>query len=122
MEELRFPGALSLTEELDQMVLLMLRDGKHIVGRLACLDQFSKSECEQLGGYFASFLNPIVCVLLANIVLEEAAEWIIYKGMLAVQPVGLYIVRSDNIVIVSSFVRRPCSCCVYAYLWLGRMR
>mmetsp|Transcript_3377 Transcript_3377/g.4252 ORF Transcript_3377/g.4252 Transcript_3377/m.4252 type:complete len:121 (+) Transcript_3377:253-615(+) len=74
---MHFPGALSLMEELDRMVMVILRDGRHLVGRLTSFDQFS------------------------NIVLEGAKEWMIYKDMLNEQELGCFIVRSDNIVIIS---------------------
>ncbi|GKY97120.1 hypothetical protein MPSEU_000670400 [Mayamaea pseudoterrestris] len=35
------PGSASLVEELDQRLLLVLRDGKHIVGTLSTFDQYS---------------------------------------------------------------------------------
>jgi len=75
--KMHFPGALSLMEELDRMVMVILRDGRHLVGRLTSFDQFS------------------------NIVLEGAKEWMIYKDMLNEQELGCFIVRSDNIVIIS---------------------
>lgn len=79
MEDIRFPGALSLTEELDQLVLLIMRDGRHIVGRLASLDQHS------------------------NVVLEDAQEWFIYGDKFATEQLDLFVVKSDNVVLISSF-------------------
>mmetsp|Transcript_1865 Transcript_1865/g.2154 ORF Transcript_1865/g.2154 Transcript_1865/m.2154 type:complete len:116 (-) Transcript_1865:625-972(-) len=74
---MHFPGALSLMEELDRWVLVILRDGRHLVGRLTSFDQFS------------------------NLVLEEAKEWMIFKDLLSEQDLGCFIVRSDNVVIIS---------------------
>ena len=35
------PGASSLVEQLDRRILLILRDGRHLVGFLRSFDQFS---------------------------------------------------------------------------------
>ena len=39
------PGSASLVEELDQRVLLILRDGKHLVGVSNCNSDFEPSNC-----------------------------------------------------------------------------
>merc|ERR1711862_116115 len=57
--------------------MIILRDGRHLFGRLTSFDQFS------------------------NVVLEETKEWMIYKDMLSEQELGCFIVRSDNIIIIS---------------------
>ena len=38
--ELYLPGAASLLEQLDKKVMLILRDGRHLVGLLRSFDQF----------------------------------------------------------------------------------
>ena len=43
-------------------------------------------------------------VILANVVLEDAAEWVIAGELLAIQPLGLFIIRSDVIIMISTFV------------------
>jgi hypothetical protein len=50
------PGAASLIEQLDKRLLIVLRDGKHIVGNLKSFDQFM------------------------NLMLDDAAERVTYKG------------------------------------------
>jgi U6 snRNA-associated Sm-like protein LSm1 len=71
------PGATSLIEDLDSRVLVVLRDGKHVAGKLVSVDQFS------------------------NLVLEAACERV-YAGQLMYEdPMGCMIVRSDNIVLVA---------------------
>lgn len=43
LEGANLPGATSLIEELDNKVLVILRDGRHFAGHLASLDQFCTS-------------------------------------------------------------------------------
>ena len=66
----------SLVEELDKKPLVMLRDGSKILGTLRSFDQF------------------------ANIVLENAFERIIVGSSFSDIPLGLYIVRGENVVLM----------------------
>lgn len=58
MNDLYLPGAASLLEQLDTRVLIILGDGRHLVGILRSFDQF------------------------LNLVLEETSERIILAGIL----------------------------------------
>lgn len=66
----------SLVEELDKKLLVVLRDGSKILGTLRSFDQF------------------------ANIVLESAVERIIVGSAYSDIPLGLYIVRGENVVLM----------------------
>lgn len=66
----------SLVDELDKKLLVMLRDGSKILGTLRSFDQF------------------------ANIVLENAFERIIVGSSFSDIPLGLYIVRGENVVLM----------------------
>jgi U6 snRNA-associated Sm-like protein LSm1 len=66
----------SLVEELDKKLLVVLRDGSKILGTLRSFDQF------------------------ANIVLESAVERIIVGSSYSDIPLGLYIVRGENVVLM----------------------
>mmetsp|Transcript_18946 Transcript_18946/g.47243 ORF Transcript_18946/g.47243 Transcript_18946/m.47243 type:complete len:125 (-) Transcript_18946:230-604(-) len=66
----------SLVEELDKKLLVVLRDGSKILGTLRSFDQF------------------------ANIVLESAVERIIVGASYSDIPLGLYIVRGENVVLM----------------------
>ena len=66
----------SLVEELDKKLLVMLRDGSKILGTLRSFDQF------------------------ANIVLQDAVERIIVGSSYSDIPLGLYIVRGENVVLM----------------------
>eukprot|EP00615_Pteridomonas_danica_P013336 CAMPEP_0114337992 /NCGR_PEP_ID=MMETSP0101-20121206/6744_1 /TAXON_ID=38822 ORGANISM="Pteridomonas danica, Strain PT" /NCGR_SAMPLE_ID=MMETSP0101 /ASSEMBLY_ACC=CAM_ASM_000211 /LENGTH=131 /DNA_ID=CAMNT_0001470435 /DNA_START=6 /DNA_END=401 /DNA_ORIENTATION=- len=73
---LTLPGAASLVEQLDKRLLVVLRDGRHLVGTMRSFDQFS------------------------NMVLEGTVERHIAKGLKFDLPLGLYIVRGDNVVVL----------------------
>lgn len=75
---LRLPGAASLVEHLDCKILAVLRDGKHLVGVLRSFDQFS------------------------NIILEDAVERRNVGKQCVDIPLGLFILRGDNIVLLGS--------------------
>lgn len=70
------PGAASLLEQLDKRILIVLRDGRHLVGKLRSFDQFM------------------------NLILEDTCERVLLTGKYCDFPLGLYIVRGDNIVLL----------------------
>mmetsp|Transcript_30494 Transcript_30494/g.57133 ORF Transcript_30494/g.57133 Transcript_30494/m.57133 type:complete len:219 (-) Transcript_30494:617-1273(-) len=75
------PGSSSLVEELESRVLVVLRDGRHLVGILRSFDQYS------------------------NMVLDEASERRIHRSKAGVTyfadiPLGLYMVRGDSVVLL----------------------
>jgi U6 snRNA-associated Sm-like protein LSm1 len=69
------PGA-ALVEELDRRLLLLLRDGRKVVGTLRSFDQF------------------------ANLVLEESYERVVVGKQFADVPLGVYLVRGENLVLM----------------------
>ncbi|CAM9374721.1 unnamed protein product [Phaeothamnion confervicola] len=71
-----FPGAASLYEQLDRRLLVVLRDGRHLVGVMRSYDQF------------------------ANIVLEDTHERHFVGDLYGDIPLGLYIVRGDSVVLM----------------------
>ena len=58
VETIYLPGAASLPEQLDQRVLLVLRDGRNLIGTLRSFDQYM------------------------NLVIEDTIERVIYEGIL----------------------------------------
>mmetsp|Transcript_11008 Transcript_11008/g.40360 ORF Transcript_11008/g.40360 Transcript_11008/m.40360 type:complete len:132 (-) Transcript_11008:53-448(-) len=70
------PGTASLAEELDKKLLVQLRDGRKLIGILRSFDQFS------------------------NLVLDECIERHIVDTQFADEPLGLYIVRGENLVLL----------------------
>lgn len=72
------PGSASLCEHLDQKILVILRDGRHLIGTLCTVDQYS------------------------NLVLDNTVErhFCIPKKIYADDTLGTFLVRGDNIVIL----------------------
>ncbi|KAK9815116.1 hypothetical protein WJX73_008004 [Symbiochloris irregularis] len=70
------PPGTALVEELDKRLLVQLRDGRKIVGILRSFDQF------------------------ANLVLEAAVERVVVGHQFADTPLGLYVVRGENVVLL----------------------
>jgi U6 snRNA-associated Sm-like protein LSm1 len=72
------PGAASLLEELDKRIMIILLDGQHIIGTLRSFDHFT------------------------NMILENACERVIMGNKYADVPLGLYIVRGDNVMMLGT--------------------
>ncbi|KRY65359.1 U6 snRNA-associated Sm-like protein LSm1 [Trichinella pseudospiralis] len=72
----RLFGAASLLEDLNKKVLVILRDGRNMIGYLRSVDQF------------------------ANIVLEDTVERIVVNNMYSDISMGLFIVRGENVFLV----------------------
>lgn len=70
------PPGLALVEELDKLLLVQLRDGRKIIGTLRSFDQF------------------------ANLVLSDSKERIIVGEQYAEIPLGLHVVRGENVVLL----------------------
>ena len=64
------PGAASLIEQLDQRLLIVLRDGRHLVGKLKSFDQFMNlmlddaAERVTHNSTLLSFLKPFLPIFL----------------------------------------------------------
>lgn len=72
-------------EELDKRLLVQLRDGRKIVGILRSFDQF------------------------ANLVLEAAVERVVVGHQFAETPLGLYVVRGENVVLLGEIDEPRCA-------------
>jgi len=75
------PGTASLIEDLDKQILVVLRDGRKLIGTLRTIDHF------------------------ANIALEDTVERIFVGKSYCDQSLGLFIIRGDNIVLVGGMAR-----------------
>ena len=71
------PGAASLCEMLDHSILIILRDGRHLLGILRSYDQFN------------------------NIVLEHTKERFVCGNLYSDQDLGLYAIRGDCMVLMA---------------------
>ncbi|AES65590.1 putative LSM domain-containing protein [Medicago truncatula] len=66
----------SLATYLDKKLLVLLRDGRKLLGLLRSFDQF------------------------ANVVLEGACERVIVGDLYCDVPLGLYVIRGENVVLI----------------------
>ena len=64
-----------------EKLMLVLRDGRKIIGTMGSFDQFS------------------------NIVLEHAEERVVVGKRFADVPLGLYVIRGENLVLLGQIVR-----------------
>lgn len=76
MEKEGLSAVASLVEDLDKRLLVVLRDGRQYIGVLRSFDQFS------------------------NIVLEQCVERVTVDAVYADVPLGTYVVRGENVVIL----------------------
>jgi small nuclear ribonucleoprotein (snRNP)-like protein len=73
-----------LIEHLDRRIFIVLRDGRKLAGILRSFDQF------------------------ANIVLEQTVERIFVGNKYGEKPLGIFLIRGENVVILGEVVRcRP---------------
>ena len=86
------PGASSLVEQLDQKMLVVLRDGRHLVGTLRTFDQFSNMVLED-----TSERRILVVPREKNIEDGKKVETICYQADVEL---GLYVVRGDSVVLM----------------------
>jgi U6 snRNA-associated Sm-like protein LSm1 len=71
-----FGGVTSLADQLDKVVLLVLRDGKHLIGRLTSYDNFG------------------------SLVLENSSERKFAGGKYCDVEQGVFLVRGENITLI----------------------
>lgn len=79
------PGSASLVEQLDQTILIVLRDGKHLIGTLSSFDQFSNLVLRD------AFERHMVTIPNAN---DNGFRYY-YSDV----PLGIYVVRGDSMVL-----------------------
>ncbi|XP_019223548.1 PREDICTED: sm-like protein LSM1B isoform X2 [Nicotiana attenuata] len=72
----------SLASYLDKKLLVLLRDGRKLLGTLRSFDQF------------------------ANAVLEGACDRVIVGDLYCDIPLGLYIIRGENVVLIGELAQK----------------
>jgi U6 snRNA-associated Sm-like protein LSm1 len=95
----------SLAAYLDKKLLVLLRDGRKLMGLLRSFDQFGTclSLLHRKSKVFEMVLRNVSFVfgfLEANAVLEEAYERVIVGDLYCDIPLGLYIIRGENVVLI----------------------
>lgn len=76
VSKLKLPGAASLYEQLDKLVMVCLRDGRNFFGWLRSFDQY------------------------ANLTLDGAVERLTLDGMYADIDVGIFVIRGENVMML----------------------
>lgn len=72
----KLPGAASLYEQLDKLVLVCLRDGRNFFGWLRSFDQY------------------------ANLVLDNTVERLTVDNIYADVPIGIFVIRGENVMLL----------------------
>jgi small nuclear ribonucleoprotein (snRNP)-like protein len=81
-------------------MLVMLRDGRKLVGVLRSYDQFGMTPVSSVCRRALS----IVRVHAANLVLEDTVERIYHRDVFAENWRGLYLIRGENVVLLGEIV------------------
>lgn len=76
VKEMKLPGAASLYEQLDKMVLVCLRDGRNFLGWLRSFDQY------------------------ANLTLDNTVERLTIDNMYADVGIGIFVIRGENVMML----------------------
>lgn len=72
----KLPGAASLYEQLDKLVLVCLRDGRNFFGWLRSFDQY------------------------ANLILDNTVERLTVDNSYADIPIGIFVIRGENVMLL----------------------
>lgn len=75
-DSLKLPGAASLYEQLDKLVLVCLRDGRNFFGWLRSFDQY------------------------ANLILDNTVERLTVEDSYADVPIGIFVIRGENVMLL----------------------
>lgn len=78
------PGSASLVEELDQRILIVLRDGKHLIGTLSSFDQFS---------------NLVLIDAIERRIVTVKDDTGVPRNYYSDVTLGIYVVRGDSMVL-----------------------
>ncbi|KAI0565962.1 LSM domain containing protein [Gracilaria domingensis] len=76
LDAFKLPGAASLYEQLDKLVLVCLRDGRNFFGWLRSFDQY------------------------ANLILDNTVERLSVDHMYADVPMGIFVIRGENVMLL----------------------
>lgn len=82
-----------------EKLLLVLRDGRKLIGVLRSWDQFGAPV------HFEEGLTPTANILLtANLVLQDTIERIFVRDLYADIPRGIFLVRGENVLLLGEIV------------------
>ena len=91
-----------------EKLLVLLRDGRKLLGILRSFDQFGMSVCQYNTRIWHNWilfrLTNLDILYVANAVLEGACERVIVGEIYCDIPLGLYIIRGENVVLIGELV------------------
>lgn len=90
-----------------EKLLVLLRDGRKLMGTLRSFDQFGNflSSCHIMFDILpVDNLNVLYYLHAANAVLEGACERVIIGDLYCDIPLGLYVIRGENVVLIGELV------------------
>lgn len=98
-----------------EKLLVLLRDGRKLMGTLCSFDQFGTVflfPCTNTFHFFrisqtdvpSEFLTFLSLFYSANAVLEGACERVIVGDLYCDIPLGLYVIRGENVVLIGELV------------------
>ncbi|CAG2177807.1 unnamed protein product [Oppiella nova] len=105
-----FPGNTSLLEELDKKLMVLLRDGRTLIGFLRSIDQFANLVLHQtieriyVDNKYGDIPRGIF--LIPNLVLHQTIERIYVDNKYGDIPRGIFLIRGENVVLCGEI------CCV----------
>ena len=88
--------------------MVILRDGRKLIGILRSFDQFGKGSLNEWQPAFVDSLPRLsdrAALYAANVVIEAAVERVIVGSKYCDLPLGLYIIRGENVVLIGALVR-----------------
>lgn len=100
---------------LAEKLLVLLRDGRKLLGLLCSFDQFGKisiphnmQSSNVSNPFFPLKLNLVErqysSLCTANVVLQDACERVIVGDLYCDIPLGLYVIRGENVVLIGELV------------------
>lgn len=102
-------GLLWYTIYSTEKLLVVLRDGRKLLGILRSFDQFGRDVFPASTSFWhsSSLLFSVVTfphICAANAVLEGASERVIVGDLYCDIPLGLYVIRGENVVLIGELV------------------
>jgi U6 snRNA-associated Sm-like protein LSm1 len=87
--------------------MVVLRDGRKLIGTLRSFDQFGKNKREllilRLLARLYRYINPS-SFILANLVLQDTIERIYVGNCYGDIPRGIFLIRGENVVLLGEIV------------------
>jgi U6 snRNA-associated Sm-like protein LSm1 len=86
-----------------EKLIVLLRDGRKLLGTLCSFDQFG-TVYPHIFTYFPAIRSSFNVYFAANVVLQGACERVIVGELYCDVPLGLYVIRGENVVLIGELV------------------